>query len=371
MVAKGSTETSLLDDLEVALQGGSSDKRVDILKRVTNLFVTDAPRLNDAQVDVFDDVLCHLIEHVEARALSEVSVKLAAVLNAPVDVTLSLARHPDISVSRPLLVSSPRLTPDRLLGIASTTTEQGHLLALSERRQLDTAVTDVLVDRGNKYVLRSVAGNSGAQFSEHGFAALVKASESDEGLAEKTGRRIDLPRELLRELLTRATEEVRARLLFRSSPAFQEEIERLVRVAAENIELEASKPQDSNKPQDYRAAQAFAESLRKKGELNETKLLELAQGRRFAETVATLALLAATLIDIVKPLMQSSRSDGLLIPCKAADLKWATVTAILDMKLPPGAPQEAQRATLKADYAKLTKVNAQGTLKLWQSRVAK
>jgi uncharacterized protein (DUF2336 family) len=365
MVARDSTETSLLDDLDVALQGGSSDKRVDILKRVTNLFVTDAPRLNDAQVDVFDDVLCHLIENVEARALGEVSVKLAAVLNAPVDVTLSLASHPDISVARPLLVSSPRLTTDRLLGIASTTTEQGHLLALSERRQLDTAVTDVLVDRGNKYVLRSVAGNSGAQFSEHGFAALVKASESDEGLAEKTGRRIDLPLELLRELLTRATEEVRARLLFRSSPAFQEEIERLVRVAAENIELEASKPQD------YRAAQAFAESLRKKGELNEAKLLELAQGRRFAETVATLALLAATLIDIVKPLMQSSRSDGLLIPCKAADLKWATVTAILDMKLPSGAPHEAQRATLKADYAKLTKTNAQGTLRLWQSRVAK
>jgi uncharacterized protein (DUF2336 family) len=364
-VAKGSTETSLLDDLDVALQGGSSDKRVDMLKRVTNLFVTDAPRLNDAQVDVFDDVLCHLIEHVEARALGEVSVKLAAVLNAPVGVTLRLASHPDIAVSRPLLVSSPRLTTDRLLGIASTTTEQGHLLAVSERRQLDTAVTDVLVDRGNNYVLRSVAGNCGAKFSEHGFAALMQASESDEGLAEKTGRRIDLPRELLRELLMRATEEVRARLLFRSSPAFQEEIERLVRVAAETIEREATNPQD------YRAAQAFAEALRKKGELNETKLLELAKGRRFAETVATLALLAATWIDIVKPLMQSSRSDGLLTPCKAADLKWATVTAILDMKLPPGAPQEAQRATLKADYAKLTGANAQGTLRLWQSRVAK
>jgi uncharacterized protein (DUF2336 family) len=365
MVARDSTETSLLDDLDVALQSGSSDKRVDILKRVTNLFVTDAPRLSDAQVDVFDDVLCHLIESVEARALGEVSVKLAAVLNAPVDLTLSLASHPDISVSRPLLVSSPRLTTERLVGIASTTKEQGHLLAVSERRQLDTAVTDVLVDRGNKYVLRSVAGNSGAQISEKSFAALVKAAESDEGLAEKTGRRIDLPQELLRELLLRATEEVRARLLFRSSPAFQEEIERLVRVAAENIERE------STRPRDYRAAQAFAESLRKKGELNEAKLLELAQGRRLAEAVATLALLAATSLDIVKPLLLSSRNEGLLIPCKAADLKWATVGALLDMKLPFGAPQEAQRAMLKADYAKMTKANAQGTLRLWQSRVAK
>ena len=365
MVARDSTEASLLDDIDVALRGGSSDKRVDMLKRVTNLFVTDAPRLNDAQVDVFDDVLCHLIENVEARALGEVSVKLAAVLNAPVDVTVSLASHPDISVSRPLLVSSPRLTTERLVGIASTTTEQGHLLAVSERRQLDTAVTDVLVDRGNKYVLRSVAGNSGAQFSEQGFAALVKASESDEGLAEKTGRRIDLPRELLRELLVRATEEVRARLLFRSSPAFQDEIERLVRVAAENIEREASRPRE------FRAAKIYIESLRDKGELTEAKLFELAKERRFPEAVAALALLASTSLEIVKPLMQSSRNDGLLIPCKAADLKWVTVGAILDIKLPPGAPQEAERARLKADYAKMTKANAQGTLRLWQSRVAK
>jgi uncharacterized protein (DUF2336 family) len=364
MVAMESIETSLLDDLDAALQSGSSEKRLDMLKRITNLFLNDSPRLNDAQVDVFDDVLCHLIENVEARALGEVSVKLAAVLNAPVDLTLSLASHPEISVARPMLVSSPRLTAERLLGLAKTT-EQRHLLALSERRQLDTAVTDVLVDRGNKYVLRSVVGNSGAQFSEKGFAALVKASESDEGLAEKTGRRRDLPQVLLRELLLHATEEVRTRLLSRSSPAFQEEIERLVRVAAETIELE------SNKPRDYRNAKFFVESLHEKGELDEAKLLEFAQGRRFAETVVALSLLTSTSLEIVKPLMQSPRNDGLLIPCKAADLKWATVNAILDMKLPSGAPHEALRATLKAEYAKATKANALGTLKLWQSRVAK
>src|SRR5207237_6253838 len=115
----------------------------------------------------------------------------------------------------------------------------------------------------------------------------------------------------------------------------------------------------------------FVESLKKQGELDEAKLLELAQGRRFAETAAALALLASTSLEIVKPLMQSPRNDGLLIACKAADLKWATVSAILEMKLPPGATHEAQRATLKADYAKLNKANAQGTLRLWQSRVAK
>jgi uncharacterized protein (DUF2336 family) len=362
MVAMETLETSLLDDLDVALRNASSDKRADLLNRVTNLFLSDAARLNDQQIDVFDDVLCHLIENVEARALAVVSVKLAAVLNAPPHLALSLANHPEISVARPVLVSSPRLTTERQVGIANTT-EQNHLLALSERRQLETVVTDVLVDRGNKSVLRSVATNSGARFSAKGFAALVKASESDEGLAEKTGRRLDLPQALLRELLLHATEAVRTRLLSRSSPAFQEEIERLVRGAAETIERESSAFRD------YRGAMAFVISLREKGQLNEAKLLELAQGRHFAETAAALALLASTSLEIVKPLMQSSRNEGLLIPCKAADLKWATVSAILEMKLPAGAPREAQHSALEAEYAKSTKANALRTLAVWKTRV--
>jgi uncharacterized protein (DUF2336 family) len=362
MVAMETLEKTLMDELDVALRSRPSDKRIDLLNRVTDLFLSDAARLNDEQIEIFDDVLCHLIKNVEARALAVVSVKLAAVLNAPPDLALSLASHPEISVARPVLVSSPRLTTERLVGIASTT-EQNHLLALSERRRLEPVVTDVLVDRGNKNVLRSVATNAGARFSAKGFAALLKASRSDDGLAEKTGRRPDLPPALLRELLLHATEAVRTRLLSRSSPAFQEEIERLVRAAAETIEWESSGPLD------YRAATSFVESLRSKGELNEAKLLELSQGRQFAETAAALALLASTSLEIIKPLMLSLRNEGLLVPCKAAGLKWVTVSAILAMKLPSGVPREAPRNTLEAEYAKLTKADAQRTLGHWQSRV--
>ena len=49
------------------------------------------------------------------------------------------------------------------------------------------------MDRGNQAVVHSVAGNSGAKFSENGFAALLKAAETDDKLAEKTGSRLDLP----------------------------------------------------------------------------------------------------------------------------------------------------------------------------------
>ena len=57
---------SLISELENAIESGSKDKRVDTLRRITDLFVSDADRLNDLQIDVFDDVLGHLSEQAAA-----------------------------------------------------------------------------------------------------------------------------------------------------------------------------------------------------------------------------------------------------------------------------------------------------------------
>ncbi len=47
---------SLIVELE-AIEGGSKEKRVDSFRRVTDLFVADADRLTDQQIEVFDDIL--------------------------------------------------------------------------------------------------------------------------------------------------------------------------------------------------------------------------------------------------------------------------------------------------------------------------
>ena len=151
--------SSLFDDLDAALQSGSSEKRVAMLRQVTDLFLSEADRLNEEQIGVFDGVLVQLIERIETRTLAEISERLAPVANAPTDLTLNLARHSEIGIARPILTNSTRLTTADLVEIAKTRS-QDHLLAISERAQIETAVTDVLLDRGNRAVVHSVAGNS-------------------------------------------------------------------------------------------------------------------------------------------------------------------------------------------------------------------
>jgi hypothetical protein len=97
-------------------------------------------------------------------------------------------------------------------------------------------------------------------------------------------------------------------------------------------------------------------------------LLGFARQKRYEETVAALAALAQTGIEIVRPLMQSLNSDGILVPCKVAKLQWETVGAILDCRFSTGVTAESELGKLKAQYEELTSENAQRLLKLWSVR---
>jgi uncharacterized protein (DUF2336 family) len=352
---------SLFDELDDVLRHGSADKRVDMLRRVTDLFLSDADRLNEQQIGVFDHVLGHLINKIEAKALAEISARLAPVENAPLDVTLRLARHEAIAVAGPVLTSSTRLTAHDLVEIARTS-GQGHLLAISGRAHIEADVTDVLLDRGNSAVVHNVAANSGAEISEAGFAALLKASEADDKLAEKTGLRLDIPVRILRELLMRATEAVRSKLLSRAPPQLQEEVRVALQIASDAVDRESSAPRD------FQAAKAFVELLKANNELDESTLLGFAKTRKYEEMVVAISLLCSASLEIIKPLMQSPRDDGLLVPCKVADLDWGTVSAIMDAKLPPNTGPKPDRERLESDFAKLVKPNAERLLRFWQVR---
>src|ERR1700688_643578 len=295
---------SLISELEDAIESGSKDKRVDTLRRITDLFVSDADRLNDQQIDVFDDVLSHLIKRIEGKALAELSRPLGPINNAPTEMVRRLARDDDIAVAEPILTQSARLNDKDLIEIATTKTP-AHLLAISGRSQIGVNVTDVLLQRGDRKVLHKLAGNAGANFSENGFAALVKHSERDGELSEKVGLRLDVPLRLFRELLLRATEAVRARLLALAGPESRDQIQRVLAAISEEAGHEAGF-QDEH---DYAEAQARVLAMRATGELNEAAIFEFTKSGRHADMVAALSALCGAPLKLVESLLQSDHRE--------------------------------------------------------------
>lgn len=108
-------QRSTLQEIESAFRAGSTEKRMETLMRVTDLFVHGAPSYSDGATHLFDDVIGHLIDHVEARAKVELSRRLAPIANAPIEAVRRLARDDSIEVSGPVLAASERLTDDDLV----------------------------------------------------------------------------------------------------------------------------------------------------------------------------------------------------------------------------------------------------------------
>jgi uncharacterized protein (DUF2336 family) len=354
---------SLIAELEDAIQSGSKDKRVDTLRRITDLFVNDADRFNDQQISVFDDVLGHLIKRIEGKALTEFSQRLGPVHNAPIEVVRRLARDDDVAVAAPILTQSPRLSDHDLVDVACTKTQE-HLLAIATRSQVGSNVTDALLRRGGRQVFHKLAENSGASFSENGFATLVKHSERDEHLAEKVGLRLDIPLALFRELLLRATEAVRSRLLALAGPESRDKIQHVLATVFEDAQHEAG---FQNK-RDYAEAHARMHEKNTKGELNEALISELAKTDRYTDLLAALSLRCGAPMQLIETLLQSEHREAWLVPCKVAGLDWPTVRLILNCRSVNRKMSDQALDSARADYFKLSQASAGRVLRFWQVR---
>lgn len=361
-------DLSIVDEVEAAIKIGSAEKRLDTVKRVTDLFLLSAGSLNSEQIELFDEVLERLIKTIEIRAiadvsarmaLAEMSIQLAPVAQAPPAVIRRLARNDEIAIAGPVLAESARLSDQDLVEIAETKGEP-HLLAISGRWWLKEIVTDALFTRGYPNVSRRIIKNPGARISAAGFAIAMAQAESDPELAVETGIRVDLPSDLRRELLSHATEAVRSRLLSRAPPHLFEEIRNAIAAVSAGVNREMSKARD------FASAKRLVALLSGKGELSEAALFGFAKQRKYEETVAALAELSQSTIEVVRPLMQSLRDDGVLVPCKVAGLGWETVHAVLESRFATGTMAPRELAIAKERFVKLTAEDASRLLRFWQ-----
>jgi uncharacterized protein (DUF2336 family) len=355
-----SAALSLIPELERVVQHGSREKRVETLQRITTLFLAGADAYKDEHVDLFDGVFGLLIDEIETKARAELSIRLAPVTNAPVKLLRTLANDDDIAVAGPVLKLAPRLLEADLVEVAKRK-GQAHLHAISARRVLGEAVTDVLVGRGDRVVARRVAENRGAKISAKGFSRLVKRAAEDSDLAEKVGLRPDIPAPMFRELLTRATAVVRERLLASAAPDAKAEVGDVLSKVAEEIGARVG-------PRDYSEAQRIILKLHRAGRMDETALAAFCSEGKYEESIVGLAALAKVPIKVVDRLISGERPDPVLILCKAAGLGWQTVKGIFLVR-PNGKGTSTQWLDEAfINFNRLSASTAQRVARFWRVR---
>lgn len=350
-------------ELDGAIKRGTSERCVQVLRQVTKLLVSAARSLDEAQASAFDDVLSLLIKRADAPTLIYLGDVLSGIDLAPRVTVRQLAFHDDASVAAPVLIKSNRLSEKDLIEIANTR-GQRHLLAISGRRTLNEALTDALIRRGDADVSNALARNPGAHFSESGYAKLVGNAERDESLTETLGLRWDIPAKLLRELLAKATDAVRARFLTAPRPAIQQKTQAPIAVIAGQIR--ATPPS----PIDYTQAQHDVDMLNRSAKLNDSVVNRYAVRNEHTNVVAALSFMSEVKIEAIEPLMNSERLYGLIVACKAARLSWSTTTMIIRSR--PGCLPATEREIEQglAVFETLALSVAQWTIRFGSDRIA-
>jgi uncharacterized protein (DUF2336 family) len=334
-----SVVSSLILDLEDSISRGSQDRRLENLRRVTDLFLRDSEGLTDEQIDLFDVVIARLAAAIETRARAELAERLSDAPNAPRGVIRSLA-HDEIVVARSVLARSERLSDDDLVAVALAK-GRDHMLAITERSVLTEPVTDVLVKRGDRVVVHAVAGNPGARFSEGSIATLVDRSRADEALQTLLGQRSDLPEAHVRQLMVIAKETARRRLAEALPEASSPDID----IA---VEWSATKLESVVVPggRDYSAALAEISERTAVRPLRERDLAAYAEEGSFEHSVCALSSIVGLSVTGVEHLFKAAEADLLLVIGRAQGWNWDTVKSLLAMRI--GDPASA--ASLKKSY---------------------
>jgi uncharacterized protein (DUF2336 family) len=352
---------SILHDIQAAIADGAVDDRGALLRHVTDLFVVGAREHSAAEVARFDDVFSSLVVEMETSARAFLALRLAPVRSAPPNIIRILAFDDDVDVACPILTQSEQLDEPTLVENAETKS-QDHLFAISRRRSLSTAITDVLVERGDAQVILSTAENTGARFSEAGFAGLVQRSDGADRLAISVGSRADIPWHVFTTLLAKASDHVRVKLAA-EHPHAKDEVGRVVdEVARRMADDHIAALSDST---DVRAS---LEAMHRSGQLDDEQIRCFAEDGLIEQVKAALCLLSELPLPFIQQALSQDSGETLLVLARANGLSWATVRMILQLPANKHARTPSEIRQCLGRFEKLSRATASEIARFYKAR---
>lgn len=338
--------SNLVSDLEEALTTRSADAGT-MLQRITDLFLQHVGHHSDEQLDLYDEVLNELVAKVEVAARIKLAQRLASLYRAPVKTARSLALDQEIEVAEPILSQSNELSDDTLAQCIAMR-GQKHLHAIATRKKISEIVSGLLIAKGNRIVLGTLACNPGAMISDASFGMLVRKGADDDWLLECVAGRKDIPAHRLRELLSKASEIVQKRLT-----AAHPEIRGII---ADIFPSRASTSCASPTPSmDYKTAENAVNSR----EVTEAVVIEFATAKKLAEIIVSISRLSGLSVYEIEPLLLGRWTSPVAIILKAIGFQLRTVDAIYRARLASHEVIDSDLIQTKAEFIAIRRPTAE------------
>jgi len=355
------TQTSRLKQLIAVAKEDSSDKRRDLLREITDVFMVTPDRYSSSEMQHFDVIMSRVTQNVEIALRRELAIKLADVPNAPHGLVHQLAND-EISVAEPILTRSTVLSEKDLVKIIRIRSQQ-HLKAIAKRKKIPERVSKELADRGNKDVLRSLAKNKNAKMDNATLSKMVEHSRNLPELQAPMASRYDLAPELLTQMYFFVSSALKKEILKRSENLDPAMIDQAVKSNRAKILSSVT----SDVKSEVQEAQRFINDKARANAINETLLKELIEVRRATEFLLAFSHYTGIDPSTANRIFQDKSWESLAIACRSAKLERSTFAKIVFGLQRANAEQNRALRILDL-YLKIPQDAAERVMRFWRLR---
>ena len=349
------SRSELAADLAALAAEPSSKKRVELLRRITDAYVEHADQCTPAEQYLFNEVVSALLEKIARPDRVAASEKLSQLAKLPYGVTERLACDSDIEVARPI-ISRYRDFPERILIDVAKTGSPAHLTAIAARPVLMPPVTDVVVTRGDRATMMTLAANRGAHFSDFGMARLIDKSKADGQLQEAIVARTDLSLAAIGRLLPLISDELASRLRDVSVHIDDDAVEKHLNAWA------------GDRAQNAERTDALVDGIAK-GDLNPNDVIrELVTGKRLLDAATVLAAVLDLERFYAFNLMTGGKIASALLLLRAAGLSWQVADAFIQLRIAKAGLYDYETPPERRDYVAINSEAAKRVVRFMKVR---
>lgn len=339
---------------------GSSEKRRELLRQITDVFLADPPERSDREAQLFDEIVVAVAADLETQVRIELAKKVAA-SNVPVQRTARRLAMDVIEVARPVIEGSRALTETDILDVIQQKS-QDHMLAVTKRPDIGEKVSSALVAKGEDRVVASLLENRTARMDRKTFEAVADRAQVSPVLHAPFVRNQHVPLDLLNNVYLKVEGGLRREIMRKFHGVSPAELEAALEASRNHLSAAYGAL-----PDDYQAAKDRVDTLDKRGGLKPPVLVQLLRENRRTDFYVAFSRLVDVEFDLTRRLVEAKDIDALAMLCRGAGFDrglFVTITLLL--------ADEGGGLSKTEEYGKLYEqvpvAAAQRALRFWKVR---
>ena len=339
----------------------SSEKRRDLLREVTDVFLEQPDQYNPMEREYFGEIMGKVAQSVEREIRKDLAMRLSDVAAAPEAVIKQLADD-EIEVAKSILENSLALSDGDLIDIIKKKGAE-HQSAVARRVHVSEEVSDTLVDHGANEALVTLVANQGAQISRDTMKKVVVRAETDEELHAPVLDRADLPPDLMHDMFWFVSSALREQILTTTSDIDVDILDGILAETERKVGtlVTGAMPEKTD-------AQIYIDKMSGQRQLNESLLVQLLREKRIPELICGFSRLAKIGEDTARRIIFDKSGEGLAVACKANRFDRSTFSTFVLLGSPEGSRSIEETYELLDLYDRVPIDVAQRTIRFWRVR---